>query len=126
MIYRSKYPLVELLFVTPITITVTFGITRHSCVQGTELTTQEKRNDNSGLEALSAAKKRIIEIREKSSEPEVILKRLKSLAQEFRKKLEDSERDRKKTGVYRDGRAEGLEMGYMMAEGSIKWFLNEP
>ncbi len=77
-------------------------------------------------EALEAAKKRIIEIREKSSEPDVIRQQLKSLAQEFKKKWEDGVEARKKTGGYRDDRTEGLEHGYSVAKGSIEWFPNEP
>lgn len=76
-------------------------------------------------DGLEDAKKRIVEIREKSSDPKIIRQRLRSLSQEFRKKSDAAMRALQHTGVYRNDRTNGIEESFGMASASIEWFLNE-
>jgi hypothetical protein len=68
------------------------------------------------LPILEAAKSRIIEIQEKNSSAEVVLRRLAALAVQFREKA--AERGRIM------GRSDGIQRAYFLAMGSIWWFLN--
>jgi len=78
---------------------------------------------NDVLKVLKAAESRLIDIREKSSQPEVIHQQLKALRKEFSERLLARVDARRESGLYLYGRRDGFQDGYMMANTSIRWFL---
>jgi hypothetical protein len=78
---------------------------------------------NDVLKVLKAAESRLNDIREKSSQPEAIHQQLKALRKEFGERLLARVDARRESGLYLDGRRDGFQDGYMMANASIRWFL---
>src|SRR5262249_9687519 len=76
------------------------------------------------LKIVEMAKSRAIEIREKTSQPEVIHRQLTALTEELRNKLQEKWLGRTTTDRYSSTDKDGIGDGYFIAIMSLKDFLN--